>query len=258
MEQYTGIVIEDKDVQSRQVRVYLREALPFAGGELKDNSRKEQYSIKDDKGQTISGNVKTSNHVVADYYGGATNSAFPPCVVKGEQVNVFKLPGEDKYYWSSMGRDDNLRKGDIIRHQASNDMSDNKTLSEDNTYFMEVDTKLAKRIRLHTSKSNGEAFGYDISIDAANSNVTIGDDVGNNITLDSKTNKLTLANKDGSTICLDGKNVIIIAAQDMVIKAGGTLYIEEPTIKGGTTNGGTVNGGTFNGPTVTGPNCSCC
>ena len=117
--EYIGIVVEDRKLESRQIKVFLREMTPFAAGKLGDNTRNETFNIKSDSGATESGSVSTTNNVTADYFGGDSNRAFPPDVVKGEQVKVCKYADEDKYYWTSMGRDDNRRKTELIRWAAS-------------------------------------------------------------------------------------------------------------------------------------------
>lgn len=225
---FVGVSVEDKKLESRQLRVFLRELLPHAGGELKDNAQEETYNIKDDQGNQVSGSVKTSNHVVADYFGLETNRAFPPDIVKGEQVLVFKYEGEDKYYWVSFGRDDNLRRGELLRWQASDDMSEIKNLNEANTYFMELDTKVAKRARIHTSKSDGEAFIYDITIDSKNNTLIITDDINNTIVIKSDEERVTINNSRGSVVNLNKSDIEIFAPRNILIRAGNTLTLWNP------------------------------
>lgn len=220
---FYGVAVEDRASQSRQLKVFLREMTPFGGGDIADKTKNESFSTVDEKGNKTPGKVSTTNCIVADYFGMSSNSAFPPDIVSGEQVLVLQYADEDKYYWMSAGRDDNLRKGELARWSVSNDMAASKELAESNTYFMELDTKLAKRIRLHTSKSNGEAFGYDIIIDAANSNINITDDAGNSIVIMSEQSVIQMKNSAGSALCLN---------KDMVqMLATGTVYIKAPSIK---------------------------
>lgn len=268
--EYVGIVVEDRKLHSRSIKVFLRELLPYSAGELSDRTRKETYSIKDANGKTTSGNVSTSNNVTADYYGGDSNRAFPPDVVAGEQVRVLRFADEDKYYWQSMGRDDNLRKSELVRIAASNNPSGKGELKEDNTYFLELDTKLAKRIRIKTTTSSGEAFGYDFIIDGANSFIQLADNAGNRIELMSQENKIKLTNKLGTTVNLDGSDLSLMAPGNIMIRAGGKITLmgtsidvngamnnNGNTINNGniTNNGNTTNNGTIqsSGP-VTAPN----
>ena len=235
---YIGIVVEDKQLQSREIKVYIRDMTPYSAGNLGDNTRQEQYTITNETGEKVSSNVNTTNSVTADYFGLYSNRAFPPDVVKGEQVLVLQFADEDKYYWVPMGRDDNLRKGELIRFAASDDMSPSKQLTEANTYFVELDTKLAKRIRLHTSKSNGEAFGYDVIIDAMNSFIQIADDQGNRIELVSPESKIKLTNNSGTTVNIEKENITVLAPSEITVRAGSTLNVIAPTIN---INGSNIN-----------------
>ena len=219
---FYGIAVEDRASKSRKLKVYLRELTPFSGGDIADKTRNEKYSTTDDDGNTVSGTVSTTNCVVADYFGSDTNRAFPPDIVAGEQVIVLQYADEDNYYWMPGGRDDNLRKGELDRWAISDDMAESKSLTESNTYFVELDTKITKRIRIHTSKSDGEAFGYDIVIDAANSNLQITDDAGNLFNINSPVSVVHMRNAFGSIVRLD-KEVIQIMARRMV-------YIKAPII----------------------------
>lgn len=248
-EVFVGVAVEDKELSSRQLKVFLRELTPFAGGKLADNTRTETYTIANETGDKISGNVKTTNNVVADFFGLSTNSAFPPDVVAGEQVYVLKYADEDKYYWISAGRDDNLRKGEIIRMSASGEMSSDKTLSENNTYFVELDTKLGKRIRIHTSKTNGEAFGYDVIIDAANNFISISDDTGNSFELASQEKRLTLKNSSGSVFNIVDQNISILAEGVVAIKSSQEIVLSAPKVSAHgalSNNGDMTNKGNMN------------
>jgi len=241
--EYVGIVVEDRKLHSREIKVFLREMTPFASGAITDNTRKETYSVTDDSGAKTSGNVSTTNNITADYYGGDSNRAFPPDVVKGEQVTVLKYADEDKYYWKSMGRDDNMRKSELVRLAASNNPAGSGDLNESNTYMVELDTKLGKRIRLKTSTSSGEAFGYDFIIDAKNSFVQITDNAGNRIELLSQENKIKLTNQLGTTVNLEGAELSLMAPGDITVRAGGTLTMIGASINviGPMTNTGSIS-----------------
>jgi hypothetical protein len=229
---FHGIAAEDRPLDSRQLKVFIRELSPFSGGKLGDNSRKESYTVNDSNGQAVSGNVETTNNIVAEFFGLGSNSAFPPDVVRGEQVWVFKLGDEDKYYWVTAGRDDNLRKTELARWAVSNSESESKNLDESNTYFIELDTKIGKRIRLVTSKSNGEAFGYNITIDATNSFISVGDDQNNCMEIDSNNKRVTLKNNSGSLLNILDQDINILAKGSVVIRGDRNITLSS---KGGIT-----------------------
>ena len=228
--EYHGICVEDRALGSREIKVFVRELVPYSAGSIKDTTRNETYSIKDENGAIISGQASTTNNIIADYLGEDTNRFFPPDVVKGEQVKVYQYADEDKWYWTSLGRDDNLRRGEIIRWAASNDMAQNKQLSESNTYFIEIDTKVAGRLRIHTSKSNGEPFGYDINIEAMQGFAQITDDVGNRIELNSVETDIKVVNKEGTMVDLNKQDIMMVAPQNILLRAGSTLVMTAPQI----------------------------
>lgn len=227
---WVGIAVEDRQIKSREIKVFLREMTPYSAGKIEDTTKDETYTVSSDDGSKVSGSVSTTNNVVADYFGANTNSAFPPDIVKGEQVIVLKYADEDKYYWMSAGRDDNLRRGELVRWAISDDQAVKKDLTESNTYFMEMDTKIEKRIRIHTSKSDGESYGYDVIIDAKNHFVKISDDVGNRIELESDNSRVKVTNAAGATVDLDKSDINIIAPQHMNLRAGGYLILSAPSV----------------------------
>jgi len=230
-EVYIGIAVEDRQLKSRELKVFLRELTPYVSGPISDTTRNETYKVTDDKGGILTGNVNTTNNVSADYFGLNTNSSFPPDIVKGEQVLILKYADEDKYYWVPTGRDDNLRRGELIRWSASNDMaSGDKTLGETNTYFVEIDTKLAKRIRLHTSKSDGESYGYDLVLDATNKCIQLKDDAGNMIELLSESGEVNITSSNKSKISLGGGGATVLAPDTIVIRAGREIVFKAPKI----------------------------
>lgn len=262
---FHGIAAEDRPLDSRQLKVFIRELSPFSGGNLGDNARKENYNVSDSNGQTISGNVETTNNIVAEFFGLGSNSSFPPDVVRGEQVWVFKIGDEDKYYWVTAGRDDNLRKLELARWSVSNDSAENKDLNESNTYFIEMDTKIAKRIRLATSKSSGESFGYNLTIDAKNNFIALGDDQNNSVEIDSLNKRVTLKNNSGSILNILDQDINILAKGTIVIRgdrgvtlgSAGGLNIEGTTsAKGGVSSDGNISvKGTVNATgSITAPN----
>ena len=228
---YNGIVAEDRALKSKHIKVYLRELNPFITGNISDNTKQERFTTDDVNGNKISGSVNTSNVIIADYFGFHTNRYHPPDVVKGEQVLVLQYADEDKYYWLSMGRDDNLRTTELVRVSVANDRkSGKKDLTEKNTYFVELDTKVMKRIRIITTKSDGEKFAYGFVIDAKNGFVQISDDDGNLISLESEARRIKLMNKDKSILNLDAENIFVLAPGNITIRADRELNISAKKI----------------------------
>ena len=249
LKKYHGIVVEDRALNSREIKVYVRDLLPFSAGALEDSSKVETYSVNHPDGTALSGNVTTTNNIIAEYFGGSSNRSTLPDVVKGEQVNVYQYQDEDKYYWKEMGRDDNLRSKELVRLSAANKSSPNTdSLTEDNSYYAEIDTKVAQRIRICTSKSNGEPFKYTIVADAKNGFVQVADDQGNRFEIQSAAKTVTMVNREGGSVSIVDKNVMINAPDNIIMKAGKNVIINSPIIA--------LNGETFTNNINTIPNGS--
>ena len=228
---FMGIVVQDKVHNSRLVKVYLKDLLPFLDGEVSDNDGLESMTYIDDlSGEEVVEEVATTNHITAEWFSMDTNRVFPPDVRRGEQVMVIKYSDEDLYYWMSSGRDDRLRRLELHRIAVSNDSSVDKELDDTNTYFIEMDTLFTKRIRIVTSQSDGEDYKYEVVIDAKNNFMSMSDDTGNEVILESDIPRVKMKNNKGTLLDLNNDDAIIIAPRDIVIKANRQVVIKATNI----------------------------
>lgn len=227
---WLGIVVEDRSLGSRLVKCYLKELLPTMNGGLGDSTKDEEYELEDVLNEgTINGSVKTTNCITAEWLG-ITNRAFPPDVVKGEQVMVLRYADSDIFYWESLGRDDNLRRGELHRISISDDMRVVKDLDDDNTYFIELDTRTAKRIRIKTSDSDGENYRYEFMINAGEDYATLNDNIGNRIELHSAIPNIILHNSEGTWTELNKKDINSYAPQHIMMRAVDKIQLNATTI----------------------------
>jgi hypothetical protein len=228
---YIGIVAEDKGYTSRSIKVYPIELLPFMDGDVQDYTSKESVTIKDVvTGKSFTEKISTSNIINAEYFDLNTNRVSPPDVRKGEYVFIFRYQDTDQYYWYSMGRDDDLRKQEHLRLAISDSDETQKELSDDNTYFIELDTLHNKHILLHTSKADGEQYSYTIKIDSQTNKIHIMDDDENEILLDSNVPRIFMRNKRGSFIDINHDDIFVGAIRDLVLKAGRQILTNGPAI----------------------------
>jgi hypothetical protein len=221
---YIGVAAVDKELDSRILKVYVKELAPFFVGALEDKITPEEYKFFDDISGTDSfGDTTSTNTITAEWFSLETNRVFPPDIRKGEQVFVFKLRDNDLYYWFSMGRDDNLRRLELHRIAISDDIACQKELDETNTYYFELDTLYGKRIRLVTNKSDGEDFKYEITIDAKNDFIVLKDDIGNEILLHSPVPRIRCINASGSYVDIVDVDINCFAPNDITLTAGNDI-----------------------------------
>lgn len=224
---YLGTVLEDKEAYGRDVKVHLQELTPFATGEV---TPADTTNVVDGGEGGYTGKVNTSNNVVAKYFGALSNRRYPPDLRKNEQVYVVNYADSDTYYWISAGRDDGLRKKERLNWSVSNNPDTVDELTDENTYFVELDTLHGKKIRIGTSNSDGETYRYLIEIDAKANTFKVVDDNDNEILLESETPRIRLRNHDGTVCDLIQKNLCMVIPEDWIVKVGRQAVFDIPAI----------------------------
>jgi len=220
-----GIVAANKPLSSKLIEVTPIEDLTMLDGEITDNMVDVTAKGKDTAGGAYESNVSTTVTVTAEWLPvGMSNRVTPPDVRRGEHVVLYRFADVDKYYWTTLLYDMKLRKLETVIYAFSNTRNEDVDGSADTTYFLEVSTH-KKLIHLHTSKSDGEPFVYDLQLNTADGVFTFQDDIGNYIQLDSKNVRIEIKNADGSIVDLDRRVINIHAPEDVNISAGNNINI---------------------------------
>lgn len=216
MRSFHGIAAADKADDSRELLVYCEELLPFLSGEIVAMEVDSEIAMQTGTSKYL-GSIKTTNVLRCIYRDSDSNRAFPPKVRKGEQVLIYNYGDTNTWYWKSEGRDEGIRRLDTYRQAVSGTREYTTELGDDNTYFLEIDTRGHKRIRLMTSQADGEKHRYIFTIDVDGSNIFLGDDIGNQIYLDSEHPRVCMKNSDNSLIDLNRTNIVIACDNDISI-----------------------------------------
>lgn len=128
-----------------EIEVYCQELLPLYSGTPETKFEKRTIQLNGAHGKPLISQFKTGATVKASYLGCSTNHHIPDIHV-GEQLWLHSYSGNDVFYWTPMGRDDNIRRFEHYRSQAAAedktlDPLEVKELDNDNTYFSEIDTR---------------------------------------------------------------------------------------------------------------------
>lgn len=250
-----GIVIITKPRGTDYIEVSPIEDLPLVDGLIEDLKYKYDVTLPDAKGKAVSSKVEGNNILKAKWIPfGHSNRMSAPDVVKNETVVIFRFADTDEYYWTTIFREPSIRRLETVLY-AYGDLPIGLTpFDKDSSYWAEVSTH-DKYIQVHTSKSDGEPYEYDIIIETAKGSVTVKDDVGNYYKLDSPSGTITAnANEhivlNAPLITLNANNIVNNASSsihnntpvtydsdDVVI--GGNLYVQgSEYIDGGLSVGG--------------------
>lgn len=186
-----GIVVEDKPRGSDKITVNPIEEIFIFNGLLSKDERKYDVTVPNMKGVKLSANVKGNVHLDATWIPyGHSNRMTSPNVCKNETVAIYRYADTDDYYWTTIFREPKLRRLEDVIYAFSNLSKGLEPFDFNSSYWFRVNT-IDKIVRLHTSKSDGEPFEYDIIVDTGNGNIVIKDDIGNQIKLDSKSNTIS-------------------------------------------------------------------
>lgn len=180
-----GIVTEDKKRGSDLIRVWPVEHLPRANGELNTNAPKYKSDVADISGRTTPTQAVGEEVVVAKWVPlSNSNRMSAPDVVANETVMICTTADTNEFVWFTIYREPKLRRLETVLYAFGNLVGKLKEWTKKESYWFEVSTH-DKYIHVHTSKSDGERYGYDVRIDARNGRIFLKDDVGNYILLDS-------------------------------------------------------------------------
>lgn len=235
----TGIAASDKPNGSKYLNVFPSELFPFFEGDISDIPVQSVVKGKDIDGEPFSISLYQSMVLKAGWLG-ETNRRTAPNIKAGEQVRLWTVGNTEIYFWDSSGRDDKLRRGEIVTwawDASGKDSSQDVDHTDENTYNLTIDT-VGQQITLSTSNVNGEVTSYKVQLDTKDGTFTVLDGFGNAIQLNSKDTKITLVNKDATTIVLDKKEILISApdkitalAKDIIMKAENKIELKAKDIE---------------------------
>lgn len=112
-----------------------------------------------------------------------SNRPTPPCVYRDETVVLYKFMDVQKYYWTTIKHEPDLRRKEMVRWAASNETEPLVPYKKETSYFLEFNA--IDRFLEISTPVKGESVAYRIKIDVAGEQLDIADDRGNNIVLKS-------------------------------------------------------------------------
>ncbi|QXO09888.1 hypothetical protein pEaSNUABM38_00166 [Erwinia phage pEa_SNUABM_38] len=191
-----GIVAEDKARGTDVIKVIPIE-VNFANATTIDTKEAEiEMSYKNAKGAQDNLKVTMGKTIDATWLHLNSNRVTSPDVKKGDQVHLRRLGETDIYYWEDMNCM-NVKRLEHVVFAFGADPNGGMVNNLANAYWMAFSPE-DKHITLHTSKMNGEKFGYDLQIDTEESKVVIMDDAGNKIWMASEEGDIGSENSFGT------------------------------------------------------------
>lgn len=209
-----GIVAENKPLDSKDIQVIPIELFNLMNGELHSDTITLKSSGLNEDDTVYKAEVKMGATLTAVWLG-ETNRLTAPDVRRGEQVMIYQSGDADKYYWSSLGRDDDLRRLETAIYRFSGlPNNPDEEISSDNSYSFEISTH-QKIITVKTSNRNGEYCVYKMQFNPGTGQWTMEDDKGNFIQIDSEKTTIHASNADGTLIELNKEKIHLSASSSI-------------------------------------------
>ena len=225
-----GEVAENLKLGSQTLEVWPRELVPTAEGELTTGEITLKTAGVNTDGDTYNASVDMSMTVRATWLGGG-NVITAPNVRRGERVMLYSAGDSDKFYWRTMGMDQNLRRLEtiIIAISSNPDNADQDSVSPENSYFIEFSTH-EKLITLQTTMLNGEKAAYSVQLNLGDGTYTIADEKGNSFFHDSVNTLYRILNVDKTKFEMDKKVINMYAEDEINLETNAFNLIAHNTI----------------------------
>jgi hypothetical protein len=230
-----GIVAANKLPSTNDIEVVPIEKLPFVNGQLTDAGTNVAASGANVDGAAYNTQVASSNTVKATWLKlGVGNRMTSPDVRRGATVALYQFADADQYYWTTLLDDSSLRKLETVVWAFSGTSDESKGTDASSSYYLEVSTHQGL-ITLHTSKANGEPYGYDIQLNTKEGYFRMQDDIGNYLILDSTQNHFELGNGDQSLLQMLKQKIAIETQDSIAMKTKNfSLQAQQSTIASNT------------------------
>lgn len=231
-----GIVVKAQDPVTKEIQVSPIESMNVQQpGVISQNKIEFRGSHPDDKGVSVTGNVKAENYVKAKWICiGSSNRVTAPNVYPNETVLLFRYSNNDVFYWTSIFHEPELRKKEAATFGVSN-MSVAKgwtgnipvAYTKDTGYWLDIDA-VKKIVSFTTPDNDGEFAKYTFEINVADSILTIKDNKTNTVKLDSKkgievTSDLKVVIKGKAQVDIESSKLVNLKAPKVVVSGNLTV-----------------------------------
>lgn len=224
-----GYVAENKQLTTNDIVVVPVEALPLVDGDLRDTSDVLDVSGIDNENKTYTVEITVGSTISCQWLPMGSNRVTAPDVRRGERVMIWQYADVDRYYWTPLGIDDDLRRLETTLFAFSATSDDSEELDPAlNMYTLEVSTH-GGHITLHTTQANGEPFEYTIQLNTKDGSFFITDNEDNTIILDSAERIIKAINADNTEVTIDKQTIFAFAEKLIEFKCNGKLkgYVKE-------------------------------
>lgn len=218
-----GTVAEDLITGNKAIKVYPHEQVTMLEGDINQTIDTNKQA-KDSSGKSYNVTMTEGATITATWLNPNSNRVTPPNVRKGELVQIYKYEDINRFYWTTLGNELDIRGLEHVEYAYVND-PEAKEITDANSYKVIYST-LNKLVGLRTTDNNGEATTYEKMLDTKEGiDILVLDGFGNTIVLNSKAGEITINTNAVVNIITNVAN--ITATESTNIKTGKMTIISD-------------------------------
>ncbi|CAH0447968.1 baseplate assembly protein [Vibrio phage vB_VpaM_sm033] len=237
-----GVVAVNKERDSDIISAWPIDLLPEIDDDLTDAQEVVEIKTIDDMGKPVYYKSKRSAVMKNLKWGGETNRDTSPDVRRGERIEIYQIGDDDRYYWTSAGLDDHLRRLETIVRTCNANPS-NDIPNDDTNVYREEWSGHDGHITLVTTQANGEAAAWTRQYNCTDGIYIVEDEKGNIIYVDSVNTDIMIRNAEGTYIQAV-KDTINMKCVNWNVDAE-NIKINSKQTSWSNSDGWTLNTGTF-------------
>lgn len=196
-----GLVVKDKPFGVDTILAWPSGKLTMSSGSISDGDKTAQVSFTDSFGNAKTETSNESQFQEADWLrGDAEHIWTSPMVRAGESVQLYRYKDTGKLFWKTINPEPELRRVERIIFGASNIRAGQSGVVDlDSLYYIDFDT-LSKALIIRTTTSDGEAFGYKLTMSGKDNFAILEDTVGNKAGIESQSNRVFMQDAIGGLV----------------------------------------------------------
>lgn len=229
VEQWYGMVAENKPLTTNNILVTPSQRTPWQQGALQSNMKTITTKSVDSAGKPFEAKAVTDTTHEATWLATDSNWTTAPDVQRGEIVEIIRFADKNQYYWRERGDGVVQRRLETKRMLVSGSATAQSNPGPKTHYMLEVSGHTGA-INLSTPMSNGEFTTYLLSINGKGGMASLSDGLGNEILIDSKNKICRMRNESQSTFELNDQDVIITALGDLGFVVKGDFLVTAKNI----------------------------
>jgi len=228
VEQWYGMVAENKPLETNNILVWPSQRTPWMQGDVQSKMQTVTVKTKDSAGKPIEAKAVTDGAHEATWLATDSSWTTAPDVQRGEIVEIIRFADKNQYFWRERGDGIIRRRLETKRLMVSG--SKDAGLPSPGTHYMLEVSGHTGAINLSTPMTNGETTTYLLTLNGKGGMASLSDGLGNEVLIDSKNKICRMRNESQSTFELNDQDILMSCLGDAGIVAKGQFLVKADSL----------------------------